>query len=161
MKHKKNMLRAVFLLLGLGGLHAQESLIPAGGETTGTGGSASYSLGQIVYSTHTGNDKSVTQGVQQPYEIYNISDNDENDETISITYSAYPNPTTDILNLQVQNTSEALSYQLYDSHGKVVASNTIATTTTAINTSNLPNATYFMEILMGDREVTKFKIIKN
>ncbi len=158
MKQKKNMIRAVFLLLGLGGLHAQESLITTGGEATGTGGTTSYSLGQVVYTSHTGNGANLTQGVQQSYEIYNIGEND--DTTINVSYAAYPNPTTDILNLQVQNTSAALSYQLYDAQGKVVIKSIIATKNTAINTSNLPNATYFMEILIGDRKVTKFKIIK-
>ena len=69
MKHKKTFISAAFLLLGLGGLHAQESVNSSGGEATGTGGTASYSVGQVVYTTATGTNGSVAQGVQQPYEI--------------------------------------------------------------------------------------------
>jgi hypothetical protein len=41
----------------------------AGGEATGSGGSVSYSVGQVVYTTNTGINGSVAQGVQQPYEF--------------------------------------------------------------------------------------------
>ena len=41
MKHKKTITSIAFLLLGLGGLYAQESPTTAGGEATGTGGTSS------------------------------------------------------------------------------------------------------------------------
>ncbi len=67
MKHKNTMMSAAFLLLGLGGLQAQENTIATGGEATGAGRTASYSVGQVVYTTATGANGSVAQGVQQPY----------------------------------------------------------------------------------------------
>ena len=45
MKHKKTITSIAFLLLGLGGLHAQETVPGTGGDATGSGGSSSYSLG--------------------------------------------------------------------------------------------------------------------
>ena len=69
MKHKKTITSVAFLLLGLGGLQAQQSPTATGGEATGTGGTASYSVGQVVYTTNTGTNGSMAQGVQQPYEI--------------------------------------------------------------------------------------------
>ena len=45
MKHKKTITSVVFVLLGLGGLHAQENAVTTGGEATGAGGTASYSVG--------------------------------------------------------------------------------------------------------------------
>ena len=53
MKHKKTITSIAFLLLGLGGLHAQEALPATGGEATGAGGSSSYTVGQVVYTTDT------------------------------------------------------------------------------------------------------------
>ena len=67
MKYKKTITSVAFLLLGLGGLHAQESPTASGGEATGTGGTASYSVGQVVYTTNTDATGTVTQGVQQAY----------------------------------------------------------------------------------------------
>jgi hypothetical protein len=51
MKHNKTITSAAFLLLGLGGLHAQESLAAAAGEATRTGATASYSVEQVVCIT--------------------------------------------------------------------------------------------------------------
>ncbi len=57
MKHKKTITSIAFLLLGLGGLHAQESPTATGAEATGTGGTASYSIGQVVYTTNKSKNK--------------------------------------------------------------------------------------------------------
>ncbi|MDD4385781.1 MAG: hypothetical protein PHD06_11460, partial [Bacteroidales bacterium] len=50
-------------------VQAQESLNATGGNASGSGGSAGYSVGQMVYTTHIGTNGSVAEGVQQPYEI--------------------------------------------------------------------------------------------
>ncbi len=55
MKHKATMTSIAFLLLGLGGLHAQETVSTTGGDATGTGSTTSYTIGQVVYTTNTGN----------------------------------------------------------------------------------------------------------
>ncbi len=50
-------------------LLGQETITSAGGNTTGSAGSVSYTVGQIIFSTFSGANGSVIQGVQQPYEI--------------------------------------------------------------------------------------------
>jgi putative copper export protein len=73
MRHKKVKLSAILLLgLGLTGLQAQENINTTGGDATGIEGSASYSIRQIVYQTHTGTNGSVSEGVQQAFEISKI-----------------------------------------------------------------------------------------
>jgi hypothetical protein len=47
----------------------QESIKTTVSNATGSEGSASYSIGQVVYQTHTGTNGSVAEGIQQPYEI--------------------------------------------------------------------------------------------
>ena len=71
MQFNKLILSVTFLLgLGLTGLQAQEAVLASGGDTSGSGGSISYSVGQVVYTTNTGTSGySVAEGVQQPYEI--------------------------------------------------------------------------------------------
>ena len=64
MKNKKTIASVAFLLLGIGGLYAQETVPATGGDATGSGGSASYSVGQMVYTTNTGSG-TVTQGVNK------------------------------------------------------------------------------------------------
>ena len=70
MIHKRLKLGALLMLgLGLTGLQAQESVNATGGNAQGSGGSVSYSVGQLFYLIITGETGSVSEGVQQPYEI--------------------------------------------------------------------------------------------
>lgn len=90
MRHKRLKISAVLLLgLGLTGLLAQEKIIATGGDASGSGGSVSYSVGQVTYQTHIGTNGSVSEGVQQPYEISIITGIDEA-EGINLTVLAYP-----------------------------------------------------------------------
>jgi hypothetical protein len=158
MKHKKTITSITFLLLGLGGLYAQESPTTAGGEATGTGGTASYSVGQVVYTTAIGTNGSLAQGVQQPYEISTTVGIKET--AITLELSVYPNPTTDYLTLKVEDNTE-LNYQLYDLQGKVIENKKVSSTTTSINVENLSKAIYFLNVTKNNRIVKTFKIIKN
>ena len=100
MRHKKLKL-STLLLLGLGLIgQAQETVPATGGNASGSGGSASYSIGQMVYTTNTGTNGSVAQGVQQPYEISVITGIEEA-KGISLNCSAYPNPTIEFITLKV------------------------------------------------------------
>lgn len=158
MKYNKTITSVAFVLLGLGGLHAQESPTAAGGEAVGTGGTASYSVGQTVYTTATGTNGSVVQGVQQPYEISTTVG--INETTINLELSVYPNPTTNYLTLKVDKT-EGLTFQLYDLQGSVITNKKVNTATTTVAMENLPAATYFLNVVKNNQIVKTFKIIKN
>jgi len=162
MRHKKLKLSAVLLLgLGLTGLQAQESVNATGGDALGSGGSASYSVGQVVYTTNTGTSGSVAQGVQQPYEISVVTAIEEA-KGINLSVTAYPNPTTDYLTLLIDELEISnLSYQLYDMNGKLLQSQKITGNQTSIVMSNLVPATYFLKVTDNQKEVKTFKIIKN
>ena len=153
---------AVLLLgLGLSGLQAQESINATGGNAAGSGGSASYSVGQVVYTTNTGTNGSVAQGVQQPFEI-SVVIGIEEANGITLQCSAYPNPTTDFLTLKVENyDNKTLLYQLFDMAGKLLQSERITGNQTSIVMSNLVPATYFVKVIQNQEELKTFKIIKN
>jgi hypothetical protein len=162
MKHKNLKLTALLLLgLGLTGLQAQESLNTTGGNASGSGGSASYSIGQIVYTTNIGTSGSVAQGIQQPFEISTVTAIEEA-KGINLSVTAYPNPTTDYLTLSIDNSEVSnLSYELYDTSGKLLQNKTITDKQTSIVISDLVPATYFVKIIQNMNEVKTFKIIKN
>lgn len=161
MRHKKLKLSAVLLLgLGLTGLQAQESVNATGGNASGGGGSASYSVGQVVYTTNTGTNGSVAQGVQQPFEISVVTGIEEA-KGISLSVSAYPNPTTDYLTLRIDEFDISnLSYQLYDMNGRLLQNERITGNQTSIVMSNLVPANYFVKVIQGNKEVKTFKVIK-
>lgn len=161
MRHTRLKLFAVLLLgLGLTGLQAQESVNATGGNALGSGGSASYSIGLVVYTTHTGINGSLAQGVQQPFEISVIGI--EETKGINLTVSAYPNPTTDFLMLRVVDFEVSnLSYQLYDTQGKLLQSEKITGKQTSIDMSNLVPAIYFVIVIQANKLVKTFKAIKH
>ena len=162
MRHKKLKLSAVLLLgLGLTGLQAQTSINATGGNASGSGGSSSYSVGQVAYQTHTGTNGSVAQGVQQPFEISVVTAIEEA-KGINLSVSAYPNPTTDYLTLSIKEFDISnVSYQLLDMNGKLLQNEKITGNQTSIVMSNLVPATYFVKVIQDNKEVKTFKIIKN
>ncbi len=70
MKNIRKVL-TIFLLYCFGAAIAQaQATIPAtGGTATGSGGSVSLTVGQLVWHMFPGSNGTVLQGVQQPYEI--------------------------------------------------------------------------------------------
>ena len=162
MRHKRLKLSAVLLLgLGLTGLQAQTSVNATGSNASGSGGSVSYSVGQVVYTTNTGASGSVAQCVQQPFEI-SIVTGIEEAKGINLSVSAYPNPTTDYLTLSISEFEISnLTYQLYDISGKLLQSEKITGNQTNIVMSNLVPANYFVKVIAGNQLIKEFKIIKN
>lgn len=166
MKHKRLKLSMfISLLAGLSGLMAQNSVNATGGDASGSGGSASYSVGQVFYTTHTGPGGSALQGVQQPYEISVVTGLEEA-RGINLTVTAYPNPTTDYLTLSIDNSVKTnqdlspLSFQLYDMQGKLLQNQKITGNKTSIVMINHVPATYFIKVVQGNKELKTFKIIK-
>jgi len=164
MRHKRLKMCTLLLLgLGLTGLQAQENLNTSGGNATGNGGSASYSVGQVVYTTSTGTTGSIAHGVQQAFEISVVVGLEEAN-SIQLSASAYPNPSTDYLTLEVLEVKDfkpsTLSFQLYDMQGKLLQSQQLKDSQTRLNMSKLEPAIYFIKVRERNREVKTFKIIK-
>ena len=154
---KKKIMSVMFLLLGIGALQAQESPTASGGEATGAGGTASYSVGQVVYTTATRTNGSVSQGMQQPYEISTTVG--INETSINLELSVYPNPTANYLTLKIDDTKN-LSYLLIDATGKVIKSNTISSEQTTIDLQDLAKAYYFVKVVENTQTIKTFKVIK-
>lgn len=167
MKNKRIKISTIFLLgLGLVGLQAQESVNATSGNVLSSGGSVSYSVGEISYQTHTGSNGSLAEGVQQPFEIFVVTGIEET-VGVNLLISAYPNPTTDYLTLIINEdvtTSfdlSLMSFQLFDMKGKLIQKQTITENQTDIDMGNLVSATYFITVIQGKKNVKTFKIIKN
>lgn len=159
-----SLLLAIFFGINVSNLKAQETVTTTGGNATGTGGTTSYTVGQVVFTTNSNATGTITQGVQQPYEILVITGIEEA-QGITLSVSAYPNPTSDYLTLKVDASttlsSQSMTYQLYDQNGKLLQSEKIIGNQTSIVMSNLAPATYFVKVIQGNTEVKTFKIIKN
>lgn len=161
MQHKQLLFHVILLLItGVTGLHAQEAISSAGGDATGSGGSVSYTFGQVGYTSNTGIDGSVAEGVQQPFEISTVSGIEEA-QGINLNCLAYPNPTTEFLFLKVDNyNKENLWYKLYDITGKLLENKKIVDKETTIDMIDFLPATYILKVLDTDKVVKTFKIVK-
>ncbi len=139
---------------------AQKDIVVSGGNATGSNGSSSYSVGQVVYTTNNGTTGTVTQGVQQPYEISEVLTAKDFSQLIK-DVKVFPNPTTEVLTLSFINQNNIeLDYQMFDLNGRVIMSQKNISNETTITVSSFPSAIYFLKITNKDKEVKTFKIIK-
>jgi len=159
MKKQSYYLIFIFLFC-LGGIQAQDAILTSGGDASGSGGSFSYSVGQIVYTTVIGSNGSMAQGVQQPFEISAVLGVDDL-LGINLSLVAYPNPTTDFLNLTIANLNyKNLSYQLFDINGRLLTQKKLENNSSEITMKQFPSALYFLKIFNNQKLVKLFKIIK-
>lgn len=161
MKNKKLKFIALFLLgHGLTGLHAQETLLSAGGNALSSGGSVSYSVGLSFYTTNVGANGTLAEGVQHPYVISNVPKSGES-SLINITCSVFPNPVTDNITLKVENYGgEDLSFQLTNSMGLLIEERSITTNQTDIAMGRLVPAIYILRITERGQQIETIKLVK-
>ena len=156
---KKIILTGIlFLMMNM--LSAQDIVSVSGGEASGIGGSFSYTVGQVFYSTIIVSTGSVSQGLQQSIELFTLS----NSELTSLTLKAvtYPNPTSDYLVLAISDGNITnLTYVLYDINGRALAQGKCIQSNTQIDMQSLAIGTYVLKVNKNSQEIKTFKIIKN
>jgi len=151
---------------------AQENINAGGGNATGSGGTVSYSVGQVMYNTFTGTNGSVAEGVQQPYEISVVTGIEEAKD-INLLLTAFPNPTNDYLTLEIQSIVQTQDFasqeaqkqdfasqeaqkqyfaSLYDLNGKLLQKIPITNQQTRIEMNNLAPATYFLKVTVQTQD---------
>ena len=153
---KKLLFLLMFPIIGL----SQEAIPAAGGDASGLGGTLSFTVGQLVYTSNSASNGSVAEGVQQPYEIYTTVGIEITN--ISLDFIAYPNPTSSNIVLSIIDfNNEKLNYQLYDMNGKLLKSNKVNAINTTIDMSELPVSNYVLNINNDSSTIKSFKIIKS
>ncbi len=160
MNQKKLIVAVTLLMASSGGLYAQQATAAAGNEAVGTGGTCSYTIGQVAYTASSGTNGKVNQGVQQPYEILTTVGLEE--QHIALELAAFPNPTNGSLTLSVTDHSETnLSYQLFDTRGKLIEEKKIVQNETGVSMDGLASAAYLLKITDNGQLIKEFQIIKN
>lgn len=145
------------ILFSFSTTYPQKSIVATGGKATGTGGTASFSVGQISYKSPNGN--IVSDGVQQPYEIVILGKS--NFENILLEMNVFPNPTADELRLKIGENKAILFYQLFDLNGKSLSdSRKVTNQETIINLKNFDKGIYLLKISSENQLLKTFKIIK-
>jgi hypothetical protein len=158
-----NLLKKTFLflivLLATQFVYSQEVISASAGSATGSLGSGSYTVGQVFYTTHTAATGSVSQGVQQPFEIQTLSNPALT--TVNLTAVTYPNPTKDFIILKITDSAlHNLRYTLFDVNGKAIASGSITESSTQIQLKYLAIGAYILKVSQQNESLKTFKIIK-
>jgi len=139
---------------------AQSTNLASGGNASGNGGTASYSVGQIFYSTISGANGIVAQGVQQPFEISVVTAIPKS-EYINLECLVYPNPTMGAVRLVIESDEyENLKFRLYDINGMLLQDKRVESRETEISMENLTSSVYFLKVIKNNKEVKVFKIVK-
>lgn len=155
---KKKFTMFLFGFLGYMGF-AQSNTMASGSTILNSQGSISFSIGQVVYTEISGAAGSANQGVQQPYEIYEL----EKSDPISVKFDAtiYPNPTAgDLIIKLVADNPKDFSYVLFDLQGRMLLEGKISSLETSLSLERFPTATYILKVLATDTSFKNFKIVK-
>ena len=157
-KFRRIILTVPFFFLSWMGF-GQSNVVSGGCSVSVTGGSISYTVGQIDYKSTTDSSGQLNEGVQQPWEIYTLSVEEYND-TAGL-YTIYPNPVSSSFQLQIADlSSEVYVATLYSLEGKVIFNITVYTGSQEISLEGLPEGIYLLNLYKNDSVVKMFKIIK-
>lgn len=159
--HSYRMLRSLLtlLVLSIGQAQAQQAVVPAGGEATGTGGTVSYTTGQVTSATVSSSNGSVAQGVQQPYEVIATSLVQESNGQLLAT--AFPNPASSFINIHLQSMVDQGNYRLMDALGQLVLQGRFGGTDDTLDLASLPAASYHLVLFTGAKPIGTFTVIKH
>jgi hypothetical protein len=138
---------------------SQEAIPVSAGEASGSGGSVSYTVGQVFYTTNTAATGSVSQGVQHPFDFQTLSNPELT--TVKVTAVTYPNPTSDYVILKISDSAlDNLSYTLFDVTGKAISNGTITNGDTQISMQQFAIGIYILKVNRHRQELKTIKIIK-
>lgn len=157
---KKTFVLTIVLLLARGSLFAQTVATSAGGDDQNITGSVSYTIGQTIYTTASNLDEEIIQGIQIPYDVSILVNNQDNlSERGNI--DIYPNPTEDFIKIV---TNEAFSldnyyYELYNSNGVTVNSSAFSTNQ-LMSMQHVNPGIYLLVVKKNNELIKTFKIIK-
>ena len=161
MRHKIRLFIIIALLsFNLVSLRAQEAVGTAAGNFSGSGGSVSYTIGQVAFSAFSATNGSIIQGVQQPYEISVITSAENTDE-ITLKWLVYPNPARNTIKLSIESADfDNMSCRLFDIKGFLIQELKVEGEETEISLNSLTPSIYFLRVIKNQKELKTFKIIK-
>jgi len=164
----KQYLISIFIITLSISLNGQNAPVSAGGDLNNENGSISFSIGQLIVTTPNGNNGSISHGVQQPYEISEIT-GIYSDNIVRIDISIYPNPAVNELHIKFNDhlaINDKSFLQLFDSKGNLIISQKVYGVKSTLNMEALASGTYLLRInqiseSLSPQILKAFKIIKN
>jgi hypothetical protein len=141
--------------ISMSSIQAQSNTVTAGGEANSSAsGSVSYTIGQLDYQFLSGSGGNSSEGVQQTYLIQ--SNGLLNPEQMQV--SIWPNPTSDLVNIQIQESMLNRTLFIFDAQGKCVLNQLLSNLNTSLDLASFASGLY--TLCIDTENNAAFKITK-
>jgi hypothetical protein len=158
---KKELIFISLYLIGqlIHGQNQEQVVSSSGGNGQNGDTSIEWTLGETMINSFSAGNILLTQGFHQPsLKVTAIKTLDG----IPFTVETYPNPTNELLLIQLENAAmQNFHYELYDMNGKVLEQDELDSNITAINMVNYPVGVYLLKVMQLNKEIKTFEIVKN
>ena len=146
----------VFISFGFSSF-GQNALSAAGGHFKTSGGSTSFTVGQVAYVLKKGTGSSLNEGVQQ---VYTKKTTPIEELVYLKEVQLYPNPTQETMTLILSSNEDIqVRYTIMDYLGKEIKNGNILSEKSEISLRDLPAGNYFISF-KSKKENRIFKIVK-
>ena len=154
---KKSILPIVVLITWAFNSFSQNAISSTGGHFKTTGGSTSFTVGQVAYVLKKGNGPYLNEGVQQ---VYTKKTTPVEELVYLKEVQLYPNPTQETMTLILSSKEDVqVRYTIMDYLGKEIRNGNILSEKSEISLVDLPSGNYFIS-LKSKKENRIFKIVK-
>ena len=154
---KKSILPLVLLMSCGFCSFTQNAISSTGGHFKTTGGSTSFTVGQVAYVLKKGNGSYLNEGVQQ---VYTKKTTPVEELVYLKEVQLYPNPTQETVILILSSKEDVqVRYTIMDYLGKEIKYGIILSEKSEISLRDLPSGNYFIS-LKSKKEIRIFKMVK-
>ena len=143
--------------LAVGQTTSPELVSSAGDTYSNSSFQIDWSIGEPVIATHSSGSYIITQGFHQNFYVVTAIKNPKTE--VSIT--AFPNPTTDLITVNLGDSNNNNLIILTDPSGKILQQKETNNKQELLNLSDYTKGIYFLTIKQENKLIQSFKIIKN
>ena len=135
----------------------QNAVSTTGGHIKSSGGSTSFTVGQVAYVLKKGNGSYLNEGVQQ---VYTKKTTPVEELVYLKEVQLYPNPTHETMTLILSSKEDVqVRYTIMDNLGKEIRNGNILSEKSEISLRDLPSGNYYIS-LKSKKENRIFKMVK-
>lgn len=131
---------------------SQQVIASAGTHYTGSNAQLSWTIGEPVITTVSNGSNTITQGFHQT--LLNVTSVEEQ-SIAGVNVTVFPNPTSDVLNINLTNNLKDLQMDLFDMSGKLLQAREIGSAegNVQISMTEYARANYLLRVYSADGSV--------
>lgn len=136
-------------------VNGQEVVSSQGASYSNSNGSVDLTIGEPVIITGTDGTNDITQGFHQT--IWTFVGIEDHLPAYEVTI--FPNPTEDVLFIKTE-AFEQVTFDLYDSQGKLILQDVLSSEQTPVQVSDLSSGKYSLVLRNKEQKIKTFQLIK-